>query len=136
MSKHRIIIITPPSIHFKVPFIKFTPMKSARYSCFVFAFGLLATLMLPGCTSTFIAPLQRPHLPNLEVYTTKIPDRDYIELAYIQVDGSLFTRPEKLMSRITERAVLIGADAVIRIRYDFQGHLPIISGTAIRYTGQ
>ncbi len=95
--------------------------------------GIMASITFTSCVSTFVANLQRTSDKEVEVFTTIKPTREYIELKYIQVDGSIFSRPEKLLTKLTERAKKEGADAVINVKYDFQFTWPIISGTAIKY---
>ncbi len=94
---------------------------------------LFISLTFSGCVSSFVANLQRTSKNEVEVFTTIIPAREYIELKYIQVDGSVFNRPEKLLTKLTERAKKEGADAVINVKYNYQFTWPIISGTAIKY---
>lgn len=94
---------------------------------------VFSSLLCSSCVSTFVANLQRTSEGEVEVYTTIIPTKDYIEIKYIQVDGSVFNRPEKLLTKLTERAKKEGADALINVRYSYQWTWPIISGTAIKY---
>jgi len=95
--------------------------------------GLLISFSLTSCVSTYVANLQRTSDKEVEVFTTIKPTREYMELKYIQVDGAVFNQPEKLLTKLTERAKKEGADAVINVKYDFQWTWPIISGTAIKY---
>ena len=95
--------------------------------------GLIICFSQSGCTSTFVANLQRSSEKEVAVFTTLKPTQEYIELKYIQVDGSLTTRPEKLLTKLTEKAKKEGADAVINVKFDFQCTWPIVSGTAIKY---
>jgi len=99
----------------------------------VLVFGILISYTLTGCVSINVANLQRTSDKEVEVFTTLKPTREYKELKYIQVDGGIFNRPEKLLTKLTETAKKEGADAVINIKYDFQWTWPIISGTAIKY---
>jgi len=98
-----------------------------------FLITALSAIIFSSCVSTFVANLQRTSEGEVEVYTTIIPSQDYIEIKYIQVDGSVFNRPEKLLTKLTERAKKEGADAFINVRYSYQWTWPIISGTAIKY---
>ena len=106
------------------------PIKTLKFAALA---GLIICLSQTSCTTTSVANLQRSSPGEVEVFTTIKPAGEYTELKYIQVDGSLTTRPEKLLTKLTERAKKEGADAVINVKYDFQGHLPIVSGTAIKY---
>jgi hypothetical protein len=96
-------------------------------------FGLLISITLTSCVSTYVANLQRTSDKEVEVFTTIKPTKEYIELKYIQVDGAVFNQPEKLLTKLTQRAKKEGADAVINVKYDYQWTWPIISGTAIKY---
>ena len=95
--------------------------------------GLIICLAQASCTSTFVANLQRTSAKEVEVFTTIKPTKEYTELKYIQVDGSVTSRPEKLLTKLTQRAKTEGADAVINVKYDFQWTWPVVSGTAIKY---
>jgi hypothetical protein len=100
------------------------------------AIVLFISLLFSGCVSVSVANLQRTSSNEVEVFTTKIPGKEYTEIKYIQVDGSIFHRPEKLLGKLTERARNEGADAVIAVRYGYAVYLPYVSGTAIKYTSR
>ena len=68
-----------------------------------------------------------------ELFTTKIPDRNYVEISYIQTEGAVFHTPQELLNELKKKAAELQADAVINIKYDFQGWSPFVSGTAIKY---
>ena len=86
-----------------------------------------------SCTTTRVASLSQQSNENIELYTTKIPDKNYEEIYYIQTDGAIFHTPQQLLNGLKKKAFELNADAVINIKYDFQGIYPIISGTAIKY---
>jgi len=96
-------------------------------------FALLISFTFTSCVSIYVANLQRTSEKEVEVFTTIKPTKEYKELKYIQVDGAIFNRPEKLLTKLTETAKKEGADALINVKYDFQWTWPIISGTAIKY---
>lgn len=95
--------------------------------------SVFSILSLTSCTTTRVATLTRLENEKLEVYTTELPSQNYAEISYIQVDGSIFHTPQKLLNGIKNTALELNADAVINIKYDFQGWHPIASGTAIKY---
>ena len=95
--------------------------------------GLLIITALSSCTTTRVASLLKSENDKIEFYTTKIPDRNYTELSYIQTDGGIFNTPQQLLNGLKKKAIELKADAVINIKYDFQAYYPIVSGTAIRY---
>jgi len=94
---------------------------------------IMGAVFFTSCVSTFVANLQPRAEGEVEVYTTIIPSRDYIEIKYIQIDGSIFNRPEKLLTKLMQRAKKENADAIINVRYSYQWWWPVISGTAIKY---
>lgn len=95
--------------------------------------ALLSCITLTSCMRTHIANLQRTADNEVEVFTTKKPTKEYIELKYIRIDGSVYNKPEKLLSRLSKIAKEQGADAVINIRYTFKSTWSMITGTAIKY---
>lgn len=103
-------------------------MRSNAKAC---ASLLLSVMLLSSCTTTRTAVINRSEA--LEVYTTKLPGRPYEELNYIETSGGIFHTPQHLMNGLTKAASAQGADAVINVRYDFQGWWPLVSGTTIRY---
>lgn len=96
--------------------------------------GLLTILLIiSSCTTTRIATLTTTDKEEIELYSTKLPLRDYTEICYIQVDGGLFHTPQKLLEGLKKKGLEIKADAIIEIKYDFQAWYPIASGIAIKY---
>ena len=96
-------------------------------------FGLIVIAALTSCTTTRVATLAKSESETIELFTTKIPDRSYEEISYIQTDGGIFHTPQQLLNGLKKKAVELQADAVINIKYDFQAWYPIVSGTAIKY---
>jgi hypothetical protein len=95
--------------------------------------GLFISLTITSCVTTQVANLQRTSDKEVVVFTTTKPDKEYVELKYIQADGAVFHSSEKLLKKLTERAKNEGADAIINVRYDYQFWWPYVSGTAIKY---
>lgn len=96
--------------------------------------GLVTLLFLTSsCTTTRVATLVTSESDSLELFTTKIPERDYLEICYIQTDGAIFHTPQKLLDGLKQKGREIDADAIIHIKYDYQGWYPVVSGIAIRY---
>lgn len=106
-------------------------MKSVKFKSTIF--GLILIAALSSCTTTRVATLTKSENETIELFTTKIPDRNYDEIGYIQTDGGIFHTPQKLLNGLKKQASELQADAVINIKYDFQAWYPIISGTAIKY---
>lgn len=96
--------------------------------------GLILVLTITSCTTTRVATLTKGENETIELLTTKLPDRQYVEISYIQTDGGIFHTPQNLLNGLKKKAIEIKADAVINIKYDFQAWYPVVSGTAIKYT--
>jgi len=96
-------------------------------------FGLMLIATISSCTTTRVATLTKGENETIELFTTKLPDRKYIEISYIQTDGGIFHTPQQLLNGLKKKATELKADAVINIKYDFQAWYPIVSGTAIKY---
>lgn len=96
--------------------------------------GLMLALTITSCTTTRVATLTKAENETVELFTTKLPDRKYLEICYIETSGAIFHTPQNLLNGLKKKAIEIKADAVINIKYDFQGLYPIVSGTAIKYT--
>jgi len=85
-----------------------------------FLLGLFSILFFASsCTSTRIATLTTTESEKIELFTTKLPERDYIEICYIQTDGAIFHTPQKLLDGLKKKAIELEADAIIAIKYDF-----------------
>jgi hypothetical protein len=106
-------------------------MKSVKFKSAILALILIAALS--SCTTTRVATLTKSENETIELFTTKIPDRNYDEIGYIQTDGGIFHTPQQLLNGLKKQATELQADAVINIKYDFQAWFPIVSGTAIKY---
>lgn len=106
-------------------------MKSVKFKSAVLALILIAALS--SCTTTRVATLTKSENETIELFTTKIPERNYDEIGYIQTDGGIFHTPQQLLNGLKKQATELQADAVINIKYDFQAWYPIVSGTAIKY---
>jgi len=105
-----------------------------RKSIGKFTLGLLLILVTASsCTTTRIATLTATENDEIELFTTKLPQRDYVEICYIQTDGAIFHTPQKLLDGLKKKGIELKADAIIDIKYDFQAWYPVASGIAIKY---
>lgn len=95
--------------------------------------GLILAVTMTSCTTTRVATLTKGDNETIELFTTKLPDKNYVEICYIETSGGIFHTPQQLLNGLKKKAVEIKADAVINVRYDFQAWYPIVSGTAIKY---
>lgn len=111
--------------------IKQGHMKNVKSTLVLFGFILAVTMT--SCTTTRVATLTKGDNETIELFTTKLPDKKYVEICYIETSGGIFHTPQQLLKGLKKKAVEIKADAVINIKYDFQAWYPIVSGTAIKY---
>lgn len=96
-------------------------------------FVLIIITIISSCTTTRVATLTKGENETIELFTTKLPDRKYVEISYIQTDGAIFHTPQQLLNGLKKKATELKADAVVNIKYDFQAWYPVVSGTAIKY---
>ena len=95
--------------------------------------GLILVVTMTSCTTTRVATLTKGDNETIELFTTRLPDKKYLEICYIETSGGIFHTPQQLLNGLKKKAVEIKADAVINVKYDFQAWYPIVSGTAIKY---
>lgn len=98
--------------------------------------AIFCILISAGCTTTRTATLTTAENEKIDLYVTKLPQRDYIEISYLQTDGSVFHTPQKLLDGLKKKAVELEADAIIAIKYDFQAWYPNASGIALKYVNE
>ncbi len=96
--------------------------------------GLIMSVATFSCSISRVARLSDSENNGIELFTTKIPERSYAEIGYIQTEGGAWSTPQTLMNGLKRKAIQLDADAIINIRYDFRGEAPVVSGTAIKYT--
>lgn len=91
---------------------------SLGYRLFL-AFAMIIAFSLTGCTSAkFVSTGQsydaRPDDCNIEVFTTKTPDREYEELGIIEGEGSFGADSfADVLPKIKQKACRAGGDAII-----------------------
>jgi hypothetical protein len=88
--------------------------------------------LLSSCASVQIATIDRTD-KKIELYVTKLPTREYIELGYIEVTGSIFHSRERLLKKMIKRADKVGANAIISLRYSYQFWYPCLEGVLVKY---
>ena len=80
---------------------------------------LLLGLLLGGCASARFVPTGADHPPRaegcpIEVFSSKLPDRDYEELGILEGEGSLGRDTlEDVLPKMREEACKAGGDAII-----------------------
>ncbi|MCK9254508.1 MAG: hypothetical protein M0Q45_07470 [Bacteroidales bacterium] len=97
----------------------------------IFIALLIFMSFVSSCVTTRIATFDKNE--NIELYTSKLPSQNYSEICYIQADGGTFHSPQNLLNGLVKKAVQVKADAIVNIKFDFQGIWPLASGTAIKY---
>lgn len=94
---------------------------------------LFIYFLINSCVTVQVANLQKLTDKEVVVYTTTKPNKEYVELKYIQADGAVFHSAETLLKKLKERAQIDSADAIINVKYDYQFWWPYVSGTAIKF---
>ncbi len=87
---------------------------------------------MQSCVTVNTANLQSGE-GQVQVFTTEGPNKNYVEIRYIEASGSIFHRPEKLLQKLKEEAKKHGAHAVINVKFSYAVYIPYVSGTAVRY---
>lgn len=86
-----------------------------------------------SCVQTYQFPLPEVTNQDLEVYYTKLPERDYTEIGII-VAASGFAGRRKLLDGLLRRGVYAGADAIIDVEFSSDLYLGNqVRGMAIKY---
>lgn len=98
--------------------------------------ALLSILVIPialaSCTTTRVAKLNSTNT-KIQIFVSTLPERAYQEIAYVQCDGGIFNTPQQLLNGLTKKAERLNADAIVKVKYDYQGIWPIASAVAIKY---
>jgi uncharacterized alpha/beta hydrolase family protein len=94
---------------------------------------ILVIIFITSCVTTQVANFQKNTPTDIEIYYTSTPSKEYTEIMYIQADGGIFHSSEKLLEKLKERGKKEGADAIIKIKFDYQFWWPNVSGIAIKY---
>ncbi len=95
--------------------------------------GVLIMLTCSKCMAMRSVKLKQKKQHALEVYSMKIPSKEYIEIKYMEVEGSLFSSPENLMKKLSTEAQKEGADALINVQIAHVVCRPLIWGIAVKY---
>lgn len=88
---------------------------------------------LQSCVTVSRASLQRVSVNEIPAYSISLPNREFIEINYLQADGFIFRKPDKLLSKLLQNAKTQGADAVVSVKFSYVMWLPYVSGIAIKY---
>ncbi len=111
----------------------------------VLMLALLSMALFGGCASAKFIETgpsfdAKPDNCHIEVFHSKLPDRDYLELGILEGEGFLFGDTlEKVLPKMKEKACRAGGDGIILIssqkfidRHDDENL--IVSATVIRWT--
>lgn len=107
-------------------------MKKIR-KIFIYLLFVISITITTSCVTTRIANLQKATDKDIEIFITNYPTKEYFEIKYIQADGAIFHTPEILLKNLKEKAIEVGADAIIDIYYGYQFWWPYASCVAIKY---
>ncbi len=91
---------------------------------------LMATV---GCTTTRSISTMENSYEGMEIYSAKIPDKDFKEINFIEVRGGWPMGPKGLMNRLVERAKREGANGLINVRLNTLENIVTVSGTAVKF---
>ncbi len=80
---------------------------------------ILAMMLLGGCASAKFIKTgpsfdAKPDDCNIEIFNSKLPDRDYVELGILEGEGSLGADSmEEVLPKLKQEACRAGGDAII-----------------------
>jgi hypothetical protein len=96
----------------------------------IFALFLIGTA---GCATTRSIPTQENSYEGMEIYSSKIPDKPFQEISFIEVSGGWPTGPKALMNRMVKRARKEGANGIVNVRLiSWEKHFTV-SGTSVNF---
>jgi len=74
---------------------------------------------------------------DIEVFMTKLPDKPYEEIIYIESSGSVFHTQKALLKKLKQRAEKENADAIVNVKFSYIPwvlmSIPMVDGIAIKY---
>lgn len=96
------------------------------------------SIIFTSCVTTQSVYLQpSKDKKEVDVFMTKIPDRPYEEIAFIDVSGSVFHGSKSLLKNLKQRAAKENADAIIHVKFTYIPwvlmSIPAAEGVAIKY---
>ena len=87
-------------------------------------------LLASGCASVRSTSLAEQ--PGT-VFFSKMPDRPYRELAYVETTGSIFTNRAYLLKKLQQQQTHLQGDALVQVRQDFMFWYPHASAIVVKY---
>ncbi|WP_194776883.1 hypothetical protein [Pararhodonellum marinum] len=70
---------------------------------------------------------------GMEVYTTKVPERAFEEIRYIEIQRTLPSNPKLMLDQLVEMARNEGTDGLVNVRFTRIEKRNIVSGTSIKF---
>jgi uncharacterized protein YbjQ (UPF0145 family) len=98
-----------------------------------FLFAVLSIVFLGSCTTKRTISVTEDRYKGIEVFSAKIPDKNFQEIKLIQVQGKWPNGPKSLMNKLVRRAKNQGANGLINVQYSTVQGVNTISGTAVKF---
>jgi hypothetical protein len=86
---------------------------------------------LTGCVSARTAMLPADVAP--QVYFSRLPERPYREVAYVEATGSVFASRAQLLRKLQQQQARLQGDALVQVRYDFVFWWPHAGAVVVKY---
>lgn len=107
----------------------------------LFYIGIIILLVFSSCTSTQHVALNYTDkkTPSIEIFISGVqnPIKEYEIISYIETSGSIFATKKQLLCAMKRKAMEMGGDAVINVRFFYIPHmfsgLPSIEGVVVKY---
>ena len=87
-------------------------------------------LLASGCAS--VRSISLAEQPGT-VFFSKMPDRPYRELAFVETTGSVFTSRAYLLKKLQQQQARLQGDALVQVRQDFMFWYPHASAVVVKY---
>lgn len=97
-----------------------------------FRLFLLANVVgLASCSSSRVTTFSEPNTTT--TYYTKLPERTYRELGFVEATGSIFTSRAQLLKQLQKQQTKLQGDALVQVRYDFVFWWPHASAVVVKF---
>lgn len=93
----------------------------------------LSMIVLNSCSSVQYATSSNLKSPSVELYFNNLPVKQFDEIAYIEVSGSIFHSKQALVDKLAKKAKSLNGNAVIKIKYTYQFWWPNVEGVVIKF---
>lgn len=93
--------------------------------------GVVTIILQASCVSTQVVSVRSAGANNMPVYLAGTPTPDFTPQMYIEASGGIFTNKKQLLGKLKQRAQReAGINAIINVRFSYQGLWPIVDGVA------